>query len=75
MKLQVKFSLYNAITKIAIILILGAIILISLDRIAYNQLDNRLLKKKARIIEHLSNKEIDSLLRNQESFTDYNILN
>lgn len=74
MKLQVKFSLYNAITKIAIILILGAIILISLDRIAYNQLDNRLLKKKARIIEHLSNKEIDSLLRNQESFTDYNIL-
>ncbi|WP_421942665.1 sensor histidine kinase [Pedobacter sp.] len=74
MKLQVKFSLYNAITKIAIILILGAIILFSLDRIAYNQLDNRLLKKKARIIEHLSNREIDSLLSNQESFTDYNIL-
>ncbi|WP_231463277.1 HAMP domain-containing sensor histidine kinase [Pedobacter sp. Leaf132] len=74
MKLQVKFSLYNAITKIAIILVLGAIILFSLDRIAYNQLDNRLLKKKARIIEHLSNREIDSLLSNQESFTDYNIL-
>ncbi|MDN3586816.1 HAMP domain-containing sensor histidine kinase [Pedobacter aquatilis] len=74
MKLQVKFSLYNAITKIAIILVLGAIILFSLDRIAYNQLDNRLLKKKARIIEHLDTREIDSLLSNQESFTDYNIL-
>lgn len=74
MKLQVKFSLYNAITKIAIILVLGAIILFSLDRLAYNQLDNRILKKKNKIIEHLNDQEIDSLLNNEESFTDYNIL-
>ncbi|RZL19600.1 MAG: sensor histidine kinase, partial [Pedobacter sp.] len=72
MKLQVKFSLYNAITKIAIIVVLGAIILFSLDRLAYNQLDNRLLKKKGKIIEHLSDGEIDSLLSNEPSFTDYN---
>lgn len=74
MKLQVKFSLYNAITKIAIILILGSIILFSLEKLAFNQLDNRLLKKKAKIIENLSNSEIDSLLSNEQSFTDYNIL-
>ncbi|MFC3562374.1 sensor histidine kinase [Pedobacter jamesrossensis] len=74
MKLQVKFSLYNAITKIAIILVLGAIILFSLDRLAFNQLDNRLLKKKGKIIEHLSDAEIDSLLSNEQTFTDYNIL-
>ncbi|RBQ03789.1 sensor histidine kinase [Pedobacter miscanthi] len=74
MKLQVKFSLYNAITKIAIILVLGSIILFSLDRLAYNQLDNRLIKKKNKILEHLSNNEIDSLLNKEQSFTDYNIL-
>ncbi len=74
MKLQVKFSLYNAVTKIAIILVLGAIILFSLDRLAYNQLDNRLIKKKNKIIEHLNDDEIDSLLNKQQSFTDYNIL-
>lgn len=74
MKLQVKFSLYNAVTKIAIIFILGAIIIITLDKIAYNQLDNRILKKKAKIIEHLTNAEIDSLLSDEQSFTDYNIL-
>lgn len=74
MKLQVKFSLYNAITKIAIILLLGSIILFSLDKLAFNQLDNRLIKKKNKIVENLSNQEIDSLLNNQESFTDYNIL-
>ncbi|WP_443946191.1 sensor histidine kinase [Pedobacter sp. AW1-32] len=74
MKLQVKFSLYNAITKITIIVVLGAIILFSLNRLAYNQLDSRILKKKSKIIESLNNKEIDSLLNNEESFTDYNIL-
>ncbi|UKT62527.1 sensor histidine kinase [Pedobacter mucosus] len=74
MKLQVKFSLYNSVTKIAIVLVLGAIILFSLDKLAYNQLDNRLLKKKNKIIEHLSDNEIDSLLNKQQSFTDYNIL-
>jgi len=74
MKLQVKFSLYNAITKIAIIVVLGAIILFSLDKLAYNQLDNRLIKKKNKIIEHLSDNEIDSLLNKEQSFTDYNIL-
>lgn len=74
MKLQVKFSLYNAVTKIAIILVLGAIILFSLDRLAYNQLDNRLIKKKNKIIENLNDDEIDSLLNKEQSFTDYNIL-
>ncbi|RNL51020.1 sensor histidine kinase [Pedobacter jejuensis] len=74
MKLQVKFSLYNAVTKIAIILVLGAIILFSLDKIAYNQLDNRLIKKKGKIIKNLNDAEIDSLLSNEQSFTDYNIL-
>jgi len=74
MKLQVKFSLYNAITKIAIIVVLGGIILFSLDRLAYNQLDNRLTKKKNKIIEHLNDNEIDSLLNKEQSFTDYNIL-
>ena len=74
MKLQVKFSLYNAITKITIILVLGIIILFSLEKIAYNQLDNKLLNKKSKIIKHLSDNEIDSLLNKEQSFTDYNIL-
>lgn len=74
MKLQVKFSLYNAVTKIAVILIIGAIILFSIDKLAYNQLDNRLIKKKGKIIKNLSDNEIDSLLNDQQSYTDYNIL-
>jgi signal transduction histidine kinase len=74
MKLQAKFALYNAITKIAVILVLGTIILLSLETISSHHLDGRLTKKRLKVIENLSDSEIDSLLRNQHSFTDYNIL-
>lgn len=74
MRLQEKLALYNTITKISIILVLGAIILFSIDKIAYNHLDNRLIKKSAKLLTSLSDREIDSLLNEQHSFTDYNIL-
>ncbi|WP_199141351.1 sensor histidine kinase [Pedobacter sp. ASV12] len=74
MNLQAKFALYNAITKIAIILVLGLIILLSLETISSHHLDGRLTKKRLKVIANLSSSEIDSLLNIQHSFTDYNIL-
>ncbi|MDQ7949740.1 MAG: histidine kinase dimerization/phospho-acceptor domain-containing protein, partial [Pedobacter sp.] len=74
MKLQVKFALYNAITKVTIILVLGLIILLSLETISSHHLDARLTKKRLKLIDNLNAAEIDSLLTSQRSFTDYNIL-
>lgn len=74
MNLQAKFALYNAITKIAVILVLGLIILLSLETISSHHLDGRLTKKRLKVIDNLSDSEIDSLIRSQHSFTDYNIL-
>ena len=74
MKLQIKFALYNAVTKIAVILILGLIILLSLETISSHHLDARLAKKRLKVIDNINAAEIDSLLMNQHSFTDYNIL-
>lgn len=74
MKLQAKFALYNAITKIMIIVVLGLIILLSLETISSHHLDARLTKKRLKLIDNLNDAEIDSLLKNQRSFTDYNIL-
>ncbi|KQC00226.1 HAMP domain-containing sensor histidine kinase [Pedobacter sp. Hv1] len=74
MNLQAKFSLYNAITKIAVILVLGLIILLSIEKISYHHLDNRLTKKRLKVIANLNDNEIDNLLRAQHTFTDYNIL-
>lgn len=74
MNLQAKFALYNAITKIAVILVLGLIILLSLETISSHHLDSRLTKKRFKVLRNISDSEIDSLLRSQHSFTDYNIL-
>ncbi|MES2419484.1 MAG: HAMP domain-containing sensor histidine kinase [Bacteroidota bacterium] len=74
MNLQVKFALYNAITKIAVILVLGLIILLSLEPISSHHLDNRLTKKRLKVISSINANEIASLLKNQHSFTDYNML-
>jgi signal transduction histidine kinase len=74
MKLSAKFALYNAITKIAIILVLGSIILLSLETISSHHLDMRLTKKRLKVIANLNDAEIDSLLTHQHTFTDYNIL-
>ena len=55
-------------------LLVGSVVLFSIEKIAYNQLDTRLAKKKNKIIAHLSDDEIQVLLDKQDSFTDYNIL-
>jgi len=74
MRLQEKFTLYNAATKIALIFILGTIILFSLEKISINHLDNRLYKKETKLVKNLNDNEVDSLLNAEQTFTDYNIL-
>jgi signal transduction histidine kinase len=73
MKLQFKLALYNTLTKIAIITVLGILILVSINHISVNHIQKRLLQKKARLIDNLSSLEINDLL-SQKTFTDYNLL-
>jgi len=74
MKLQIKLALYNALTKLAIILFTGTLILFSLQRITYHHIATRLLQKKGELTSHLSSKEISQILSQEKSFIDYNIL-
>ncbi len=74
MKLQVKLALYNTLTKLAIIVFTGLLILFSLENITYNHITARLKDKKDELMKHLSSKEITQILNQQQSFTDYNIL-
>ena len=74
MKLQHKLALYNTITKIAIIAILGALILIFIDRLSVSHLQQRLIDKRNKLFSNLSEAEIEDLLKRQATFTDYNIL-
>jgi len=73
MKLQFKLALYNTLTKMAIIAILGVLVLVSINQISVNHIRQRLLQKKTRLITNLSGGELENLLTNK-TFTDYNLL-
>lgn len=74
MKLQFKLALYNTLTKVAIILLTGLVILISIEKLSYNHIELRLENDKNAIMENLSSTEINSFLINQKIYEDYNIL-
>nr|WP_068891571.1 HAMP domain-containing sensor histidine kinase [Pedobacter panaciterrae] len=74
MKLQFKLALYNTLTKVAIITLLGLLILVSINHISVKHLQQRLIQKKAKFISNLSKGEINDLLTQQKTFTDYNLL-
>ncbi|SMD00480.1 sensor histidine kinase [Pedobacter africanus] len=73
MKLQFKLALYNTLTKVAIITMLGILILVSINRISINHIQQRLLQKKKRLVTNLSGVEVNDLLT-QKIYTDYNLL-
>lgn len=74
MKLQVKLALYNTLTKLAIVLFTGAIILFSLEQISYNNISRRLRSKRDELVQHLSSDEMMKIINKQGGFIDYNIL-
>ena len=74
MKLQVKLALYNTLTKLAIILFTGLLILLSIEKISYNHIELRLEDDEREMLRSLSSKEINTYLANQQKYTDYNIL-
>jgi signal transduction histidine kinase len=74
MKLQVKLALYNTLTKLAIILFTGLLILLSIEKISYNHVEVRLEENERETLKNLTSKEINSKLANQKPYTDYNIL-
>jgi signal transduction histidine kinase len=74
MRLHFKLALYNTLTKIAIVAFLGILILVSINRISIHHIQQRLLQKKSKLIANLSTAEVNDLLTQQRTFTDYNLL-
>lgn len=74
MKLQVKLALYNTLTKVAIILFSGLLIILSIEKISYNHIELRLENDKEQTLKNISSDEISSILDDQKAYLDYNIL-
>lgn len=74
MKIQVKLSLYNAISKVVIILVIGAIIPELIQKVAYNHLDKRLVARLEKTMRMVAVGGLDEIALDQDcSFDSYNI--
>ena len=73
-KIQVKLSLYNAISKVVIILVIGAIIPVLIQKVAYNHLDKRLVARLEKTMRMVAVGGLDEITLDQDcSFDSYNI--
>lgn len=70
MKIKHQLSIFNALTRLLIVLVLWFILPLLVKKVVYNHIDNGLLEKKEKFIEHLNDKEIhDFIVRNDSSET------
>ena len=74
MKLQFKLALYNALTKAAIIGLLGILILVFIKNISVGHIEQRLTEKRTKLLTHLSEPEINDFLQKRGVYIDYNLL-
>jgi signal transduction histidine kinase len=75
MKLQVKFAIYNALSKAIIVVAFGAILPIIVEKIVYNHTDKRLKARSEKVLKIIKLGGINDIIREQDcSFESYNIL-
>ncbi len=74
MKIQVKLALYNALSKAIIILAIGAIMPLIIQRVAYNHLDRRLVARLDKTMHMVAMGGLDEITIDADcSFDSYNI--
>jgi signal transduction histidine kinase len=74
LKLQLKFVLYNAISKALIVLAIGAFLPIITERVVYNHIDNRLLARSDKILKVIRLGGLNEIMLDEDcSFGNYNI--
>jgi signal transduction histidine kinase len=74
LKLQLKFVLYNAISKALIVLAIGAILPGITQRVVYNHIDNRLLARADKILKVIDRGGLREIMLDEDcSFGNYNI--
>jgi signal transduction histidine kinase len=74
LKLQVKLALYNAISKALIILAIGALLPLLIERVVYNHIDKRLVARLEKTFKMVEIGGLDEISLDQDcSFDSYNI--
>jgi signal transduction histidine kinase len=69
-KIKHQLAIFNALTRLLVILILWLMLPILVENVVYRHINNGLLEKKHKFIEHLDKNEIDDFIENPDDSTE-----
>ncbi|WP_244248490.1 sensor histidine kinase [Flavobacterium foetidum] len=67
MKIKHQLAIFNALTRLLVILILWLMLPILVENVVYRHINNGLIEKKKKFIEHLNRKEIDDFIEDEDN--------
>ncbi|MFH7003934.1 sensor histidine kinase [Flavobacterium bizetiae] len=70
MKIKHQLAIFNAITRLLVILVLWLLLPILVENVVYRHINNGLLEKKQKFIQHLDRNEIDDFIENEDDSTE-----
>ncbi|WP_426486433.1 sensor histidine kinase [Flavobacterium sp. 2] len=70
MKIKHQLAIFNALTRLLVILILWLMLPILVENVVYRHINNGLVEKKKKFIDHLNKKEIDDFIQNADDSTE-----
>lgn len=70
MKIKHQLAIFNALTRLLVILILWLMLPILVENVVYRHINNGLLEKKQKFIQHLNQNEIDEFIEDPTDSTE-----
>ncbi|MET0945132.1 MAG: HAMP domain-containing sensor histidine kinase [Flavobacterium sp.] len=70
MKIKHQLAIFNALTRLLVILVLWLMLPILVKNVVYRHINNGLVEKKKKFIDHLNKKEIDDFIENSNDSTE-----
>ncbi|PWB24249.1 sensor histidine kinase, partial [Flavobacterium sp. HTF] len=70
MKIKHQLAIFNALTRLLVILILWLTLPILVENVVYRHINNSLLEKQKKFIDHLDQNEINDFIENSDDSTD-----
>lgn len=70
MKIKHQLAIFNALTRLLVILILWLMLPILVKNVVYHHINNSLLEKKNKFIENLNQEEINDFIENRDDSTE-----
>lgn len=71
MKIKHQLAIFNALTRLSIILVIWLALPVLVEKVIYKNIDRSLIEKKAKFIEHLDKREINDFLNRNDSTETY----